>query len=501
MREGLLARFAVLAVLALAVTVFMGKADQQSLQAMDSSLHARLALDVTSQGVVPVLPMEPGFNDHPFTLFYISGWWMRLFGADAWSARFWASLFGVGSVGALIWLGSLLYSGVVGVAAGFILALSLPFISYAARFQLDPAMIFFIVLSFVFWRQRRFALCGISAGVGVWMKSPVSFLVFPSALLALWMTGELNAKEFRGIVRAAILAIFVGSLIWVKTGITGGWPLVTDYWHRQVFGTAVGGRGYQQTFDPFLFTQDLKRKYWPWLPLLLVSLFFIVKQRRWKKLEVALPLSAVLVVLIVISSMRFKFDHYYLPMYPFLALICTDAVRGWLEQKKEGFYTFLLGASVVIPTALLAFPIELSPEMFPALKRFEAVIQSYGDCHDKVLYVDGEQPYGSSGDYGVEVKFYTNREFLSTDCAGANALIASEKPRWILIFGKNRSACLSAENQTRFATHLQFGNQFLLSDLLPRDKVGDLTPLARELRAPLDCGAAPLPKNRYYRYE
>jgi hypothetical protein len=49
-------------------------------------------------------------------------------------------------------------------------------------------------------------------------------------------------------------------------------------------------------------------------------------------------------------------------------------------------------------------PIELVPEMFPALRRFNPIIQSYGSCRDKVLYIDGNQPYGSYGDYGVEIE-------------------------------------------------------------------------------------------------
>lgn len=344
--QRLLSCFAFLALTALSVVVFMGKSYENSLQALDSTTHAMLALEVTANGVKPVLPMhnfvtnqklEPTFNDHPFTLFYLSGQAMRFFGPEAWTARLVPGLFSVGCVLLVAWLGSLLYSSfAVGLVAGLILMLSRNFILIGSRFHLDTAMIFFILLSFIAWKKKRWVWTGVAAGMGLWMKTPVAFLIFPSAFFALLMTGEMNRKVFGRLLLSALIALFVGSWVWMVTGIIGGWQWVSDYWGRQVWGTAVGGRGSTAHVDYLFGYHDLKYGYLPWLYLLAISLVLIVFRRRWKKLEVALPLAAALVIEIVISSMRFKFYWYYLPIFPFLALLCVDPLREWLHRRKLG---------------------------------------------------------------------------------------------------------------------------------------------------------------------
>ena len=503
-------RLGLTGLISLAVVAFMGKPSQQSLQAMDSAIHARLALQVTSNGITPVLPMryletdkdsKTGFNDHPFTLFYINGWVMRAFGADAWSARLLPSAFAIGCVLLVVWIGTIFYSPTVGLAAGLVLTFNREFITFGARFQLDPAMIFFILLSFIAWWKRRPVWMGIGAGLGIWMKNPVALLVFPSAFLALLLTGTLNRKEFKTLLLASGVGLIVGSAVWVFSGFVGGWEMVADYWKRQVLGTAVGGRGYIQGREYFMWVDVLRRTYWPWLPLLLTSLYLIIRHRRWRRPEVALSLSATLIVIVIISSMRFKFPHYYLPMYPFVAFLTVDCVRNWIEQRQVGFAKFLTFSGMILPAFLLATPIELSPEMFPALRRFNSIIQSYGSCADKVLYIDGNQPYGSNGDYGVEIGFYANRRMVGTSCADANATAVKEKPNWVIVSGDHLEKCLTEDFRRSYPVRYQFGNQYLLSNLIDPKNALDLTVLARDLRAPHDCDPAPLPKSRYIRYE
>jgi len=428
---------------------------------------------------------------------------MRLFGANAWSARLLPSGFAMGCVLLVVWLGTLLYNPTTGLAAGFVLTFTSEFISYGARFQLDPAMIFFILLSFIAWWKRKPVWVGIAAGLGMWMKSPVSLLIFPSAFLALLLTRRLSRKEATNLFFSALIAITVGSSIWIMAGSIGGWGMITDYIQRQVIGTALGGRGYQQSVDYFAFMEAFRKRFWPWLPIFLASLLLIVRTGRWKKPEVALPMSGAIVVIVVISSMRFKFSHYYLPMYPFIALLTVDCARNWLEIKKEGFERFLIAAALVLPALLLVTPIELAPEMFPALRRFAPIIQSYGSCRDKVLYIEGGQPYGSFGDYRVEIMFYANRDTINASCDEAPRLIALEKPAWILVSGEHYPQCVR-DAAKQYPVRYLFGNQFLLSRVVPPqgvDSVIDLTALARDLQAPLDCEASALPKNRYYRYQ
>jgi 4-amino-4-deoxy-L-arabinose transferase-like glycosyltransferase len=445
------------------------------------------------------LPIPPaGFNDHPFTLFYLNGWIMRALGATAWSAKLLPCLFSVGCVMLTLLLGAALFSPTTGLLAGFVLALSPEFIGYGARFHLDTPMTFFILLSFWGWKKRSIALTGIAAGLGIWMKNPVALLVFPAAGLSLLLSARLNRRELTRLSLAFFLALGVGSLIWIVIGSVGGWNLVSDYWHRQVFGTAVGGRNFGRS-EPFLFLQVLRRHYWPWLILLIVALYQTFKKKLWKKENDALVLSGALVVSVFISMMKFKFPHYFVPAYPFLALVAVAPFQSWLDARSESAQRWLIAFQLLASAVLLASPISLSPEMFPALKHFDAFIQSYGNCNDRVLYVEGQQPYGSHDDYGAEVGFYANRELVPVDCAGAPGAVEKLNPAWILVSGTNLAQCLPGA-QAKFQTRLRFGNQYLLSRVMPKEDAFDLTALEREHRAPVDCGAVPLPQDRYHRH-
>ncbi len=500
---------ALTALIALSVIVFNGKSYETTLQAIDSSVYARLALNATPNGWPPKLPIPDtagrwidGFNDHPFTLLFVNGEIMRALGPGAWSARLLPGLFSVGCVGLIYWLGSLLFSPVVGLIAGVVLASSPEFIGYGARFHFDTPLTFFILLSFIGFQRRSVALMGIAAGLGIWVKNPVALLLFPSGLLALAMCGQLNRKEFSRLFRAGVLAVVVGALFWVITGEVGGWNLVRDYWSRQVFGTAVGGRGEHITF--FLFADILRHRYWPWLPVLLLALFFLIRNRRWRNFEFALPLAGALVTILGISSMNFKFPHYYLPMYPFLALLIAGSGRRWLERNVSGVETALVVASLVAGALLVSNPIALAPEMFPALKRFDAIIQSYGKCSDKVLFVDGGQPYGSFGDYAAEVNFYTGRRLLDSSCGNAAAILGAEKPAWIIVSRENSSKCFKPELLAAYSSRFAMGNQLLLSSIMTAkdsNSAVDLTVLERELKVANDCSPAPLPRDSYHSYE
>ncbi len=490
------------------MVVFMGKSYESSLQAMDSSYHARIALQTTAQGVRPVIPMESqevdrvapvGFNDQPFTLLYLNGWVMRALGADAFSARLLPTAFAVGCVALLVWFGSLLYTPTIGLAAGFILILTREFIRFGARFQLDPAMIFFILLSFIAWWKRKPVWTGVAVGLGLWMKTPVVLLVFPSAVMASILSGTWSWKEFVKLVGAGVLALIIGSGIWILAGNLGGWEVVSDYWRRQVLGTALNGRGVVQATDYWMGFEVLRRTYYPWLPLLMVSIFLILKHQRWKDPAVALCLSASVIVMFVISMIRFKYFHYYLPMYPFLALLALDSVRKRLSERAVGFSKFLIATAIVAPTLILAFPIQLSPEMFPSLRRFNPIIQSYGKCRDKVLFVNGFQAYGGEQEYLAEVQFYTNRKVVGTLCGEAEKKVRDFNPEWIIVSGENKDKCLSESLRAPYSVTYQFGNQYLLSRIMDPKLVTDLTPLARDLKAPLDCEKVTYTKSPFFK--
>lgn len=501
----------VVAVLCFAAVVFLAKATQSTLPATDAATHADLALNATSSGLIPRLPLgaaangghwgAAGFNDHPFPYFYLSGWVMRYFGPDAWSAKLLPCLFSIGCVGLTLVLGSVLRSLALGAVAALILTLSREFIIDGLNAHLDNVMIFFILASFIAWLKGRGYLAGILAGMGIWFKTPVALLLYPAMGLYHLVRLELRSRIVP-LLESFILAIFVGSLVWIVSGYLGGWGLVRDYWVRQLWGTAVGGRGGSQAFNPLAFISVLRSHYMPWTILLAVGVAWNAVSLRFRRAEFLLPFTAAIVVIGAISLIRFKYDHYFVPAYPFLALIGAQPLCLWVEKHASGFYRSFTLVALLAATIILCSPINPSPESFPALRRFMAIIQSFGDCRDQVLFVNGYQPYAEFDDYQHLIHFYTGREAVETDCQGLPAAATDPQVKWIIVSGRNYPACLSSEVDKRFPFRAIDGNQVLLGQygMTQGNDSVDLTPLSRELKAAVDCRPAPLPHDRYHAY-
>ena len=506
-KQSIFYRYAVLAVLALALTVFFGKSYESTIPATDTGTYASLSLNATQSGFIPQFPIgaeknggywgKKGFNDQPFLVLSLMGEAMRFFGPTTWSARLVSSAFSVLGILLLLWFGAKTRKPLVGILAAIILIGSRDYLADGVNAHLDNPMTFFIIGSFWAWYGGRFVLAGVLAGIGVWCKSPVALLILPAAFLSSIFEGKFRENILK-MIALSVTAIAVGSVVWLVSGFFGGWELVQDYWMRQVYGTAVGGRGQVQEHDLLYVWQILRARWTPWVYLFPIGLVLAPLQGRLRARSFTLPLSAVLILTLVISLMRFKYGHYFVPALPFAALIAAEPLALVLGYVEEFFYQALLVGSLLGVTFLLCYPISLSPESFPAVKRFSALIQSYGKCSDHVLVLEGGEPYGNFDDYKPELEFYTGRKVESVTCENVSAR-AVDAP-WLILTRFSLENCLDQDAHASFSSSFQLGSQFLLSRLIPVTQKVDLTPLERELRAPLDCQAAPLPKDRYHSY-
>jgi len=200
--------------------------------------------------------------------------------------------------------------------------------------------------------------------------------------------------------------------------------------------------------------------------------------------------------------MRFKFPHYYLPGIPLAILFLLSLVKKTTVQLAPILEKLLWVLAPLCALALLTLPIQTAPEGFPALKFFAAQIQSEGTENDTLLFIENKEPYGTSGDYFVESAFYTGRKFYSAHCDNANASALRIHPTWIMTSGAQPFECLDQVDQTLYPERYRFGNQYLLGKTpVTPQKIFDFTPQLRELKAPVDGKASPLPIDIYYRYE
>jgi hypothetical protein len=498
--------FALLALGCFSALFLLAKATDTTLPATDAADHAALAMQATALGWIPHFPIGgdsiariwgAGYNDHPFVPFVLMGKLMRLFGPTAWSAKLLPCLLSVGCVLEVAWLGILLRSRLTGILAALMLALTRPFWIDALNNHLDNAMSFFILASFIAWERRRPLLAGALAGVGLWFKTPVAFLLFPTFALAAVIRGNWG-PTLRKLALAFLVAALTGAAMWAVVGFTGGWEWVRDYWTRQFWGTAVGGRAGAQSSDPLIFFRTLKASFVPWSLFVIWALAWASWRGRLKRPGVLIPLCAVTVLAVAISSIRFKYGHYFAPAYPFLCLLAAQPLVGALQRFETTVYRGLAAATLVLATFLVCTPVEPSPESFPALRKFVPYIQGEGSCADRVLFVRGAHPYAGDGDYEHLVAFYTGRKLLSFDCTEAGAASRDPAVRWILVSGPELRGCLGAEARAGFGRVYRYRDEYLLGrGPAPARAVTDLTPLGRELLAVTDCRAPELPQNRY----
>ena len=489
-----------------ALVIFLGKAYERSIAPNDSGLHALVAIHATKAGPLPHLPIEGvggvgspnSFNDQPPTLFALTGWIMRAFGPSAWSARLLAALLAVGCVLLTGALGTLLYNEAFGFISALLLVLTPEVIKSGASFHLDIPMMCFIMLSFFLWKKKYWAWAGAAAGLGVWIKTPVALLVVPVALLEIIITDRFS-QDFKKWLKLTVTAVLVVFGLYTVIALLGDLSVIQDYWTRQVWGTAVGGRG-GHSVEPFLFFKYIASRFVPWILLLAFGFFIILKYKLWLSSSVLTPLLAICVLVGVLSPMRFKYDYYFLPAFPFLCLLATHAFVPAVQKWSTGLYRNFIAFALPLMALVLTAPIQFGPEMFPSLKRFNALIQTYGTCKDEVLVINGGQPYANPGEYSIEVRFYTGRNVMWDECGKASELAKAPNTGWIIISDENYANCLTSEVKTLFPTKVKFGNQLLLSRVMPMGDVFDLTPLERELKAALNCKPAPLPQDRYHRY-
>jgi hypothetical protein len=524
---------ALASLLALAAVAFLGKSYETTLRGIDSNIHAAVSMSVTSgPGLKPRLPIpiknfsaaaapaasgapespaiDPNhvFNDHPFFLFWLNGLVMRALGPSGWSARLLTGLFSVGSVCLTLAIGELLATPAFGVLAALLLIFCRDFILTSATVSLDTGLVFFIVLTFYLWLRRRWAWLGLAAGVGLWIKTPLVLLVFPVALLheACVAPREGRRQRLIRLCGAGAAALAAGSLVWLYTGTAGSWALVRDYWVRQLWGTAVGGRGAQaQGWDwGRFFFYNLRTGFLPGLPFLVVAIIQIARKGDWRRDSVAVPGLAVAVIALVVTALRFKMGHYFTPIFPFLALLAAHSCAGWLGGSERREARFYAGLSVVTPLLLaffLIWPVSFGPEPFVALRRFAPYIQTHGGCDDVIALVPGGEPVGSDLDASLFLTFYTGRTVESLACDRISARLESPaRPAWVILSDDNLRHCLTPAARAHYPTALLVDSQVLLTAQFAVSALTDLTPLDLDLQAVTDCQAPRYPRDLWHKY-
>jgi hypothetical protein len=474
-------RLAFFSLLALGLLVFLGQAPLTTVPATDAADHAAMSLAVTAKGLIPALPIgsateaklwDGAFNDHPWTYFYLQGHLMRLLGPSTWSARVMPALVGVGSIAATVLLARFLLSPLLALIAGLILIFTKPIWVDVLNNHMGHTVLIGVVVSLIFSHHRRYFWMGLASGLGMALKNPVALAVFPALAIEMLWNRQLRQDRVQ-IFFALWLALGVGMLPWVVMAGLAGPQWVQDYWVRQVWGTSVEGRGTAGTTDFFYFFRQVRSGFvFGTFASLLAGLLFIWKELKSARfttdrspsrktqdsltpifqqkrpyldgrslflriktwiLSFQRELLVVGVLFGVLSLMRFKFGHYILPVYALLAVFASSFWKGLISRRGSrvfmaGFPAFVLLAAIL----LVCTPLRLSPESYPALRKWMAIIQGEGLVTEPVFVVEPGLPYANGGDYSHLIEFYTARRAHRKNCSTLKEVLPCRQGCWVL---------------------------------------------------------------------
>ncbi len=318
----------------------------------DEGRYAEIAREMArgDSWLVPHLNGVPHFQKPPL-LYWLTAASFRAFGVNEWAARLPSALAAAGTLLLTWWMGRLLGSSRIGLAAAGVLLASLEFFVLARALTPDMLMTFFLTLAIAcFIRRVALERAGtysrawdygffLAMGLGFLTKGPMA-LVVPLLAVIAWKGGErvLPAEQ-----RSRPMPWVTGLLLTVTVAMS--WFVVMsvrdrelfDYFVKyelvQRFASKTHGRSQPLLFFlPVLLAGSL-----PWLFSALGSLLNALARQRagWRPSPTGWMLAGwVLGPLIILSLSGSKLFTYVLPLFPALALWIAGA-GAWRDADPR----------------------------------------------------------------------------------------------------------------------------------------------------------------------
>lgn len=340
---------------------------------LDSSAYATISRSIlrTHDWIVPHYEHCPEFQDcwlHPPLFYWMTAASFKIFGVTEFAARFVPALLGLGTV-LLVYLiaWGAGRSHKAGFAAAFVLLTTQPFLELCRKCQIDVPLTFFLTLTVYFFRlavQKRkifFVPTGIAAGLATLTKGlPALGILGVIGLYFLW---KRDFKFFFSLRLFALLAAFVLTLgLWLVPLLLAGRfdEFVRAYFGGQIWGVLTGASVARKGIfagglkDYFWYLGALVQRYWPWLPVLAVSVVLAFKRRKDQPFG-AVALLWILVFLAFFSLATLKFFRYLAPLYPAFALLIGLTLGDRL--KDAAFRKLVHGTAGLLAGLLIAVSI------------------------------------------------------------------------------------------------------------------------------------------------
>jgi len=286
--------------------------------------------------------------DKPPLYIWLTALTFKAFGWNEFATRIWSSLFGIGGVVVVYFLGKSIFDKKTGFFSALILATSLQYIIQSRLALLDVPLSFFISLSILFFYL----------GYKTYEKRWYYLLSFIFMALAT-------------LTKGLLIYLAIASPWYVIELMRHGHTFMDSFFFQRTvarFLTPFEGH----TGPPYYYLVVLLFGFFPWssfLPYALVRFF----KKGWKDGErekILLILIWFGVVFVFFSSAKSKLPGYILPLYPCLAPVVGKLWSEFSSQKNQAYKRgmllsfalfFSLLISLLVAVVLIAkptFPVE-----------------------------------------------------------------------------------------------------------------------------------------------
>ncbi|MEI8350598.1 MAG: glycosyltransferase family 39 protein [Candidatus Omnitrophota bacterium] len=321
-----------------------------SLTSWDEAVYAQVAREILiSNNWVDLTYMGGAWSDKPPLCMWMTAIFYKLFGVSEFSARFFSSLCGIGTIVVTYAFAKKLYSRKTALVAALMLLSTQHFIWSAKVSMLDSALTFFTISSFFCLKKAEdkkiYLFFSVLAFACAFLTKGVAALVIPFVgLLYLFSTKRTS------VLKEPIFVI--GSLVCLGVVVWWHWVAFSHYGKNFVSGyftthffnrttTALDGH----TGGIFTYFKVLPNKGRPWgvfeLIALVAAVWQVFKNREKKHI---FPLLWAISVFMIASIVRTKLHWYIIPIYPALAILL-----GWglcaLFKRNAVPVAILLAAS------------------------------------------------------------------------------------------------------------------------------------------------------------
>lgn len=270
----------------------------------------------------------------------------------------------LGAVAAVLlsaWVGATLFSPLIGLMAGLMMATCV-ILGVEARMAKTDAMQLACVLGCMGVLARAYLrpdqalplgtalLFWVALGVGVLVKG-VILMVVGTAILALWLIDRDGwwLRRLRPTLGLPLfLAIILPWLIAIAIATKGAF-----------FGTAVGheflgkaGTGQESHgAPPGYFLATFWLVFWPWAPLALVALPFVWARRH--EATVRFCLAWIIPTWVIHEAVVTKLPHYTLPVLPAIAVLAAAGLGHATRPWRKAGATVAVAVSLAFATAIV----------------------------------------------------------------------------------------------------------------------------------------------------